>query len=300
MPLWISFTLLAAIMQAVRTAGQKSLSGSVSAMATTFVRYWYGLPFVFCYLSLLLVLNPDWAKQISITTFTGNARFLFFATSASVAQIAATYALIKVFTQRNFAVGTSFAKTEAIQVALLGSLLFADYLNWLGWLAVISGVVGTVVISGKDVFKRGSRNTSLYGLASGALFAVTSLFLREASLSLGLPLVLSAVLTLAFMVCLQSVVCALYLNIWEKPQWQRMKSVKKSCWFVGATSALGSVGWFTAMSLQNAALVKILGQVEFFITLAITHFYFREKIARFEWWGMVLIVASVLLVLQYR
>ncbi|MBX2858824.1 MAG: hypothetical protein KTR17_09195 [Cellvibrionaceae bacterium] len=49
------------------------------------------------------------------------------------------------------------------------------------------------------------------------------------------------------------------------------------------------------MSLQNAARVKTLGQLEFFITLALTRYYFRENIARFEYWAMACILGSVLL-----
>lgn len=298
MEMWIGFTLLAAFMQAVRTAGQKSLSQSISAMAATLVRYAYGLPFAALYLGYLLWANPEWQRQINLTTILSNHSFIIFASAASLAQIGATFALIKVFAQRNFAVGTSFAKTEAIQVAILGAVFFGDQLNIYGWLAVSVGVIGTLIVSGLKTLKGASPAATLYGVTSGVLFALTSLCLREASLSLGLPLILSAAITLIFMVFQQSLFCSLYLAIIEPTQWQKMRRVQGACWFVGATSAAGSVGWFTAMSLQNAALVKTLGQVEFFITLALTRFYFKEKIARFEFWGMACIVGSVILVLQ--
>lgn len=54
MDTWIYFTLLAATMQAVRTAGQKQLSGKLNSMATTGVRYIYALPFAWLYLWWLL------------------------------------------------------------------------------------------------------------------------------------------------------------------------------------------------------------------------------------------------------
>lgn len=297
MSLWIVFTLLAASMQAVRTAGQKALSGELSAMTTTFVRYAYGLPFALIYLLCLLSWPPLSANSVRVLDGLTHPRFLVFASAASVAQILATFALVKVFTQRNFAVGTSFAKTEAIQVAVLGAVFFGASLSPTGWLAVLAGVAGMWVISGRKAFTGGGGSAGVYGLASGGLFAITSLFIREASLSLGLPVVLSAAITLVFMVCLQSLLCGLYILVREPSQWLALAKTQKTAWFVGATSALGSIGWFTAMSLQNPALVKTLGQVEFFITLAITHFYFRERIARFEGLGMGLILASVVLVL---
>jgi drug/metabolite transporter (DMT)-like permease len=69
--------------------------------------------------------------------------------------------------------------------------------------------------------------------------------------------------------------------------------------FVGVTSVIGSIGWFTAASFQNAAYVKALGQVEFFITLFITYKIFKEKISLVEFLGMALIVTSVVILLLW-
>jgi len=50
---WIFFTIFAAAMQSVRTAGQKSLSASITPMSATLVRYVFGLPFAFLWLLFL-------------------------------------------------------------------------------------------------------------------------------------------------------------------------------------------------------------------------------------------------------
>ena len=71
----------------------------------------------------------------------------------------------------------------------------------------------------------------------------------------------------------------------------------KSCLFIGFTSLAGSVGWFTAMSLQDAALVKTLGQTEFVVTLLITYFYFGERITLKECLGILLVAISVILLI---
>lgn len=71
------------------------------------------------------------------------------------------------------------------------------------------------------------------------------------------------------------------------------------CLFVGVTSVLGSIGWFTGASLQNAAYVKALGQVEFFITLFITLRIFKEKISITEYLGMAMIILSVVILLLW-
>ena len=67
---------------------------------------------------------------------------------------------------------------------------------------------------------------------------------------------------------------------------------------MGITGTLGSIGWYTAFALQEAAIVKTLGQVEFIFTVAITYLFFKERISKVEWIGMVLVLASILLLLS--
>lgn len=138
----------------------------------------------------------------------------------------------------------------------------------------------------------------VYGLASGALFAVASLSLRTAALSLDVDKLLAAALTLSSMVLLQTVICAVWVGATETTPWRRLWQYRKLALFIGTTSALGSIGWFTAMTLHNPSLVKTLGQIEFLMTLAITRWIFHERIHRYQAWGMALVVVSVVLLLQ--
>ncbi len=66
---------------------------------------------------------------------------------------------------------------------------------------------------------------------------------------------------------------------------------------VGIASMLGSVGWFTAMTLQNAAYVRALGQIELIFTFLTSVLIFRERINRAEIGGTLLIVGGVLILL---
>ena len=59
MDTWILFTLLAAFMQVIRTAGQKKMALHISPMATTLVRYLFGLPFAAIYLVFVLSDDPQ-------------------------------------------------------------------------------------------------------------------------------------------------------------------------------------------------------------------------------------------------
>jgi drug/metabolite transporter (DMT)-like permease len=52
------------------------------------------------------------------------------------------------------------------------------------------------------------------------------------------------------------------------------------------------------MSLQNAALVRTLGQTEFIVSLLITYLYFGEKISAREYLGVALIAISVIILLM--
>lgn len=294
MELWIYFTLLAAFMQAIRTAGQKKLSNHLNSMATTSVRYVYALPFAWLYLWWLL----DF-KQVEIPAL--NTSFIQYALLASVAQIIGTACLITAFRYRNFSVATSLAKTEAIQIAVIGAVVFSSPLSFWGWFSVIVGVLGVIIVSKvkfnyADLFKNPGAG---FGLASGLGFAITMLFVRESSLALNTDLMVSAGVTLVFMITVQSIMSLTYVAIQSKSQLPLMLKHWRVCVFVGLTSVIGSIGWYTASSYQNPAYVKALGQIEFFITLFITHRIFKETMSKMEYLGMFLILLSVFILLLW-
>ena len=66
---------------------------------------------------------------------------------------------------------------------------------------------------------------------------------------------------------------------------------------VGLAGMLGSVGWFTAMALQNAAYVRAVGQVELIFTFLTSVIVFKEKVTVNEVFGTVLIVGGILVLL---
>jgi len=291
---WIAFTILAALMQAVRTAGQKQLTSSVTPMSTTLIRYVFGLPFAMVY--LLYITRSDFVSVLLAAI--GNERFVMFALAAAVAQIIATVLLVKLFSFRNFTVGTSLAKTEAVQAAVFGTVLFGIPLSLIGWLAVAIGFLGIYIVSMPSGDQRWERRTVLLGTLSGTAFALTSLWIREASLSLEQPVLSSAAVTLVFLVSVQSMICIAYTALREPAQFAAIGKRLSLAGFVGLTSALGSVGWFTAMTYQNPALVKSLGQVEFIFTMLLTTLFFKERISFRELLGVLAIVCSVILILQ--
>ena len=293
MEAWISFTIFAAFMQAIRTAGQKRMASELSPMGTTLARYLFGLPFAVVYLILVI---PDQTAKLISSSIT-NREFVIYASLAGVAQILATMWLIKIFAYRNFAVGTIFSKTEAIQAAIFGAIFFSAVLSWLGWLAILIGAVGVLILSLPDRHQQIEIPSIVYGLLSGCSFALTALWIRSASLSLPEGYVQNAALTLAYMVSIQTVLCLIYVIVKEREQLPLLINRWRVALFVGATSAMGSIGWYTALTYQDAALVRSLGQIEIVFTLVITYLFFDEKVSAREYLGIAAIITSVLILL---
>jgi drug/metabolite transporter (DMT)-like permease len=294
--LWILLTLFAVVMQTLRTAGQKHLTAHMDAMAATLVRFLFGLPFAAVYLFVVIRVYQTPLPE-------PNATFLIFAVTASVAQIVATALLIYLFTLRNFAVGTTYARTEAFLTAVVGALFFGELVTLPGWVAIFVSVAGVVVltiarthIDALSLVHRLWNRAAAVGLASGLCFALTSLSLRKASLSLGVDnFQLSAGITLVTMVVIQTALTSAYVGIKSARQFPVIFRCWRPCLFVGFTSALGSIGWFTAMTLERASYVKALGQIEFVFALAVSTFFFRERTNALELCGMGLIAAGVLI-----
>jgi drug/metabolite transporter (DMT)-like permease len=63
---------------------------------------------------------------------------------------------------------------------------------------------------------------------------------------------------------------------------------------VGVLGMLGSLGWFVAFALMNAAYVRALGQVELIFSAAASVLIFRERITRREVLGMALLLLAIL------
>ena len=294
---WIFWTLLATVMQSVRTAAQRSLRQAVNAETATLARYLFALPFAFFWLGLLLM-----GGERSLPA--PPAVFWVYGAAAGLLQILATVLLIELLTLRNFAVGNTWVRGEVILTALLGVLFFGAGFSLFSWLGMLVCVTGLLLISAEgrgwsrqDFFSR----SAAYGFSAGLAFAFTALFIREASLSFALqdPL-FTAALTLNYMICLQTLVLLVYVGLRFPEQLRGLFRHSGSGWFIGLTSMLGSTGWFTAMTLMEPALVKAVGQIEVGLALIISWFFFRERPNRREIIGMLLVVAGVLGLLLFN
>lgn len=300
--LWIPISIAAALMQTVRTAGQRRLNAHLSTLSTTYVRSLFGLPILLAYLAFVV-----WISNGSVPPFPPS--YLLFCMGAALAQVAATWLLIYLFTLRNFAVGSMLPKSDLMMTAILGSSFFSETISSYGWLAIIMTLGGVLLATGgktgassfSDVIRNPVQTlTSLpaqIGLATGLAFTFSYLFLREASLSMALPFLQSAAWTVVCVTLMQVVIIGGVL-IWREPGafvdiWRH----RAPGTFIGITSALGSIGWFTAMTLQNASYVRAVGQIEAVFALMVSCLYFKERTSRSELTGIALICAAVLIFL---
>lgn len=294
---WIPISLAAGLMQAVRTAAQKAINARLSTWMTTYVRSIFGLPIMLAYLWVVMRI-----EGLGLPTF--HAEYLFHCFAASLSQVVATYMLIQLFQMANFAVGTMLSKTDIMQAALIGSVLFSEQISPVGWVAIILTILGVILISagklrgalGAGLTGMLSSRATLTGLGAGFGFCLSYLFLREASLVMteGTPIYRGA-WTVTVVTALQVVGLGLWLIARERAEFAKLPGLWRPSLFIGVTSAAGSIGWFTAMAMQNASYVKAVGQVEVVFTILISTLYFRERITTAEYAGMAVIVIAVLL-----
>ena len=105
---------------------------------------------------------------------------------------------------------------------------------------------------------------------------------------------------LACMNSIQIVLMGLYLAFRDRPQLGKVWVNWRSSIWVGIFSVLGSAGWALAMTLENAALVRAVGQIELVFTFIASHVVLKERPSAGEWIGSVAVVGGVVLILIGR
>ncbi|MSO80395.1 MAG: DMT family transporter [Alphaproteobacteria bacterium] len=296
--LWIPLVVAAAFLQNIRSALQKHLKGRLGTTGATFVRFGYGFPFALLYLAGLVLV-------IGLPLPTPGVEFFAIAALGGIAQILATGLLVSLFDARNFAVGTTYSKTETVQAAVFAMIFLGEAVSPGAAIGIIVSLVGVVAISAarspaglRQLATSWAQRSALIGLASGALFGVAAVSFRGASLSLGgVGFLVQASFTLAVALVFQTIVMTAWMA-WRTPHElrQALAAWRVAVW-VGLSGAAASMGWFTAMTIQHVALVRALGQIELVFTIASSVLIFRERILKLELIGIVLVVAGIVILL---
>ena len=298
LPDWVLVTTGAALFQVWRTALQARLRGVLPAGAAGFVRYIYALPIDGLLLVGALLLLGQHLPAIHL-------EFLTLCLIGGVGQIFGTVLLIRAFAYRSFVVGTAYAKTEAAQLVVISVLFQGAHLAPVAIAGIFLALAGVMALSLAGQVKslaglaRASvQPAALCGLGAGTAFAITAVSLRAASLTLprGVPIMLQAVLLLTMTNLLQTLIQGGYMA-WRTPADLR---ASLRLWRLGAPigvlSALGSALWFAGFALTNVALVRGFGQIEILFTLAVGHFFLRERTKRGEVAGLIMVSIGVVLI----
>jgi drug/metabolite transporter (DMT)-like permease len=299
--LWIPITIAAAFSQNVRSALQKHLKSKLSTAGATSARFFYAVPFAFLYAAFL-------HKGFDFTLPEPNWRFAFFGVIGGVAQIVATALLVYLFSFRNFAVGTTYSKTETVQAAIFGLVILGDTLSTGAVIGIMVSLVGVMAISQarqeaglKGLLTALTQKTALIGIASGAAFGISAVAYRASSLSLGGEgFLMQAAFTLACVTIMQALIMAVYLRMREPGEITTVARNWKVAGLVGLSGMFGSACWFTAMTIQNVAYVRALGQIELVFTFAASYFIFKERTNRMEFLGIMLVIGGIVLLLLWR
>ncbi|WP_122055812.1 DMT family transporter [Vibrio sp. Evd11] len=289
---WIAFTLLAAFSQSWRNAFQSKLAGTMSVAGVTLARFIWAGPIALIYLYSLYQWQP-----VSMPSFSGE--FVFYIVAAAIMQILATGLMVMLFKLENYAIGAGLAKCEAPVSAVLSVLFFGTALTITGWVGVLIGTLGVLIMSSSSGWRSLSPKVFLLGMACSTAFALTSLWVREASLSIGLPFPHSAAWVLFLVISLQTVIICTYLFFRERDTLRQIFTKSKLVVMTSLASVIGSLGWFSAMSLQAVPYVKTLGQIEVVFMVLISYFWLGQSIARKDILALILLsIAAVLVMWQ--
>lgn len=300
MELWIPLTVAAAGVQAARTALQKHLTVRLSVFGATFARFLFGLPLILSGLAALVILTEQAVPNPSPV-------FIGYAWVGGVVQLLGNALLLHLLGLSSFTVGVAYTKTEVIQTAALSYVVLDDRVELGGLVGILVAFLGIVFMA---VGRAGLSMASLvmairhkpaaYGLCVGILYAVAAVFYRAAALSLSEgDFLLRALTTLAWVTTAQAVVMALWLR-WRSPQVLVgvIKAWPLGIW-VGLTGIVASACWYCAFTLQNAAYVMALGQVELVFTYIASRFLFGERMTILEALGVCATAAGILAVVLY-
>ncbi|PKG98154.1 EamA family transporter [Paraglaciecola sp. MB-3u-78] len=287
---WVFFTLSAVVLQTFRNALQSKLSANMSTSGVTLARFLFAPPIALTYLVLLYTFSHQAIPEFPL-------KFVLLVLLASVMQISATSLMVILFKQKNFSVGAGLAKSEALVAAVLGTIFFGSQLSAFGWVGIVVGATAIFVLSGGGRKGQLSVKTVIIGLACGTCFALTSLFVRDASHLLNVPFPHSAAWVLLWVLCIQTSLLVSYIAVKHKSTFVALKNNARMTLATSIISCFGTICWFSAVSLHHVAYVKTLGQVEVLLTMLLATFWLKNKVQKHEIIGLLLIAAAAVLVM---
>jgi drug/metabolite transporter (DMT)-like permease len=288
--LWVIFTVVAAAGQTARNAMQRELTASLGAVGATHVRFLFGFPFALLFLSAAVFFtHAALPRPVPL--------FWLWIVSGALTQIAGTALMLMTMTERSFVVTVAYLKTEPLIVAALGLIFLHDPLTPGMAAAIVIATAGVILISLRTGAQtNGGVRPALYGLASGAMFAISAIGYRGGILALHLPgYVLPATFALAVGLTVQAAVLSAYLAATNPSVLRAIMRLWRPSLFAGFMGAAASQFWFLAFALATAASVRTLGLIDVLFAQMVSHILFHQKTTVREAAGIVLLVAGAVL-----
>jgi drug/metabolite transporter (DMT)-like permease len=294
MEIWVLVTIFAAAVQTLRFMLQKRLKGlGLSTGGATFSRFLFAAPLAVSGATVLGLLRGYELPPLGLL-------FWAYAIAGGVAQIIATFCTVALFSERSFAVGIGFTKTETVQVAAFSAIFLGEVVSPMGIAAILIGFAGVILLSRppKGWLDGGLFNrATMLGLLAGGFFGISAIGYRGATIEIANDDALfRALMALACATAFQASAMALWLRWREKGELTRVLVAWRAVLPVGVTGVLGSLGWFTAFALHNAAYVRSVGQVELIFSILVSMFFFREVPKLREVAGVALLGLSIVLI----
>lgn len=295
--LWILITLSAVVSQTIRNVFYKKLSGKLSSETITLCRFLFGIP--------VIVAGYLIGRSLYGGVRIISPEFFFWVFLFAIAQILATALLISLFHHKNFTVSITYIKSEAIFVTFLGIAFLSEHIPLMGWLGIIVAFSGLLLASfakervGLAAIKNSFRQKSSYiGLASGLLFAITSVTIKRSFVFLETDTVfLKAFFTPMFAYPLEVALILPFIFVKRRGELSEIIRNPRIPFLIGLFSGLGSFFWLFAFSIAYVSYVTIVGKVEFILSALISIFYFNEKVYKNEILGIVIMVAGIMLLI---
>ena len=273
--LWIPITLAASSAQTIRNATQRHLQEDIGTLGATFVRFAFAIPFAVIWFTLLAVF-------IDTPQFSFSSTYFAWLSLGALSQITGTALMLRAMQGENFTLVTAYVKTEVLQVAIFGLIFLGEPLGLPAIIAVVIGTSSVLALSFAQhdritiLSKLISRST-MYGIASGAAFALSTVGFKGATVSLSSDYLSAAALTVILAQLFQTLLMSAYFVRYQKDLITKLCKKWKQSMFVGTSGACASIGWFTAMAIEPIAHVRTFALIEVLMSYMISRRFLESN-----------------------
>lgn len=289
--MWIIVTLVASCLQIARTSEQHRIRSLLNTSEAGYVRFVYAFP-------IALLASTIWFGS-SGSVPTPGTRFWVGIVGGGTAQILATMALLKSYKLRDFAIGTVYTKTEVLFVGASSAVVLGEPLSKLAWVGAIICLIGVawLAASGIDPEQNITRvdPAAMFGVAAACGFAMAAIGIRAASTSLTGTVAERALLTLTLMLGIQAAIQGLAIALSRESSLRNVLRAWRPALLIACLSLSGSFAWAVAMTLENAAKVRTLGQIEIVLAFAISIVVHRHQHRRAEYVASAVAASGIFL-----